>query len=485
MIRRPIDRLAALCLLVHLAHLASIGGCLPPIDRDAARADAPATQVIADVTAAATPTQLDSNGTTSTKRGFVAPTFSVGVRACSSLMLRLVDSVADACAIQLAAFDEALKNGTGEAGDSEGELRVAQVGPAAAIVPVPVPAVILYQDSYVYGGDDSLDYGDAYGGVNDNQYDYGRRSDQRDGGRRDGKPDKELTDEQWAELFERDDGERGSGERLPTTKPMNWRKLYEDDRRRRRKGGSKGKNKSITTTTTTTTMNSSAEASASYDIAPDDIVRPTTRRAQNEVTRADAKDGTAQDDNGQLIACLARVLRWLSEQLADLRAHLSAPKAGPPKQMDADGSDLVRALDTFARLHAPLISESACEMTPLSGGEPRELCDVQNNRNDDLLALDFVCQAIGVLSELAAEVDRRTGDSSSANNNALDGGNHVYAPSGLATSTTKVADESRASVALDVVKRHYAYLTQIVAAHTLVFGERRSREADLLVMRPN
>lgn len=136
----------------------------------------------------------------------------------------------------------------------------------------------------------------------------------------------------------------------------------------------------------------------------------------------------------------APAIKWLREQLFAIKMRLTAaaPSRGPP----AEGP-LAGALAALAELEHHL--SGSCPSGPAGRLAARPAHSEPGHKRQ--LSLDFIWEALEVLAELGREARRRQQGR---------------------TGSLGPLDEREAC---DTVKRHYAYLTQIITAYDLLFNE--------------
>lgn len=314
------------------------------------------------------------------RAGFAAPNSIVGERACSSLVLRLVDAVLDACDLQ-------------EAGFGARRRRVGNILHAAGDS--------LDQVSQLYG-----DLGDVA-------------------------DDAPLFDDaKWAHVFEQADAGEQS---LPSTRPLRWTANKSSSATSTRRRDYYAKYKQVTS------------AASSTPRTPLDDAQATATAATTNKTDAAA--------DTLIESCRRANIEWVRAELLSLRPEIIALDRRRETR-----AAISRALNAFGRMQAHLsTTATTCDDALVAAGRKHA-----DDDDDDAasLAYLFVRETIGVMGELQAELACRLDDDD-------DGGDDTVG-------ANSDADELRRGlIALDVVKRHYAYLTQIVAAHSLVFNDAR------------
>lgn len=344
------------------------------------------------------------------RNGFPAPNEAVGERACSNLMLRLVDTLLDACETQLELLG-------GDPSTGKNETKPERVG------------------NILHAAGDTLD---QMSGLYDELGDTNRplgSSEQVD------EEEPLYDDAKWAEVFEQVDSSKQS---LPSTKPLEWTK--------RRRNYSKYKKTTTKSATTSHVFDDELATSLPAAAAAEAKSRAETTKASSQKLIADC----VRDD----IEWVRRELLLLQKELSDLQRE---------QQRRRGRLILVRALDTFASLQLRLATsnESACKSNDVDRKLNDDLDDVDSS---DTLAYLFVREAIGVLAELAAEVSCKLDDETGAIVASATNRSQTTASQSINGAADTIDDELKGSIALDVVKRHYAYLTQIVAAYSLVFA---------------
>lgn len=339
------------------------------------------------------------------------PSPLVGCRAVSHLLLRLVDCLVDACSLQAAAYKERSSSSSSSPSSSSSSSFERPVGSQLEIK-LKEPS----EEQPIDGGDNPLSAG-AMGPVpakreHQHQHQNNNNMNQMNqlNGHQDDADQDEHQDEQAEEWPFADD------DKPESTHPMNW----------------------------------------------------VPSESQTDHANVDSDQDSSWN---QEQACWMQALEWLRMKLLVVRMRLLVGAADP--------SSVSEALATFEQLDqhlsfvcpnqteldglllmGPLHEQDGPKQDPIVDKQPpeyehgheHEQEQQQPRANSDQLALDFILETIQVLAEIQDEVseqlDRNT-------ENGRDNGASKWSVDRLA---------------VEAIKRHYSYLTQIITSYNLIFN---------------
>lgn len=193
--------------------------------------------------------------------------------------------------------------------------------------------------------------------------------------------------------------------------------------------------------------------------------------------------------------CWREAIKWVRSQLLAMRMRLLISGSGSPTKGRAKGGPLADTLSKFAQLDSHLVDVCTGDSLPA-------LAQEEQRPSNEVSPLEFVTEVIEVLAELACEANERqerrtkrrhhrtkatvnrsperaaaqlderpppTRASELGNNEA--GAQHMRAPIQLSE-----------WMATETIKRHYAYLTQIITSFHLLFGDQEDHLSGAIQM---